>query len=470
LGSIARAVPYLFAPADSQQRVRERVELVHGDAQQLIDIVNTLPVSPGAGPGSAYDSIVLSFAPRDEPSHLQIQQIVDVLPNLLFPGGTDRVCWLAKLHSHGSNVHLHILCAQVDLKTGLQFSLSGLGLRPFKEFCRVLNRHHGWADSEDEFRGRLAWWSKDITGSSVPAGTGIQARARAQAQAQAQAKARALAIAAVLEDRVACQADMVRVLRPLGTLVRTGRCSITLEVTGGALAESSAATVVRLKGLLYARNFNRKRILHALAPAPLPAALTRRDTPLEDKRLAEELWTHLQHANKVRAKALAERYAVKPNRARRSLVTRMAWELARDAPQLEIDLYQRLPTALNTTSHPDLITASASASASASVLVPIAVRLPTYPHETTSHTDHRIFAAGDRRVSARADSIAGRAVLAAKLPGLDRALHRSLSTWIEDSLVPSVLQMARRAIGTALDNVRGAYDPAVRPGRRRSAP
>lgn len=456
LGSIARAVPYLFAPADSQQRVRERVELLHGDAQQLIDIVNTLPVSPGTGPGSAYDSIVLSFAPLDEPSRVQIQQIVNVLPNLLFPGGADRVCWLAKLHSHGSNIHLHILCAQVDLKTGLQFSLSGLGLRPLKEFCRFVNRHHGWADPEDQFRGRLAWWSRDTMGSGVLAGTAIQAHARA------------LAIAAVLQHRVGCQADMVQVLRPLGTLVRTGRCSITLEVTGGALAESSTAKVVRFKGLLYARNFDRKRILHALAPAPLPAALTRRDTPLEDKRLAEELWTHLQHANKVRAKALAERYAVKPNRARRSLVTRMAWELARDAPQLEIDLYQRLPTALNTTSHPDLITASASASAS--VLVPIPVRLPTYPHETISHTDHRIFAAGDRRVSARADSIAGRAVLAAKLPGLDRALHRSLSTWIEGTLVPSVLQMARRAIGTALDNVRGAYDPAVRPGRRRSAP
>ena len=450
LGSIARAVPYLFAPTDSQQRVRERVELLHGDAQQLIDIVNTLPVSPGAGPGSAYDSIVLSFAPLDEPSRVQIRQIVDVLPAMFFPGGADRVCWLAKLHSHGSNIHLHILCAQVDLKTGLQFSLSGLGLRPLKEFCRVLNRHHGWADPEDEFRGRLAWWSDDNPGTGLPAATAIHA------------KARALAIEAVLEDRVDCQDDMVRVLRPLGKLVRTGRCSITLEVTGGALAESSTAKVVRFKGLLYARNFDRRRILQALAPAPLPAALTRRDTPLEDKRFAKELWSRLQRANKVRAKALAERYAVKPNRARRSLVTRMAWELARDAPQLEIDLYQRLPTALSTTSHSDLITASVS--------VPIHVHLLANDHETTSHTDHRVFAAGDRRVSAGADSIAGRAASAAELPGLAGAMHRSLGTWVEDSLVPRVLQMARRAIGTALDNVRGAYDPAVRPGRRRSAP
>lgn len=454
LGSIARAVPYLFAPTDSQQRVRERVELLHGDAQQLIDIVNTLPVSPSAGPGSAYDSIVLSFAPLDEPSRVQIRQIVDVLPNLLFPGGADRVCWLAKLHSHGPNIHLHILCAQVDLKTGLQFSLSGLGLRPLKEFCRFVNRHHGWADPEDQFRGRLAWWSRDTMGSGVLAGTAIQAHARA------------LAIAAVLQDRVGCQADMVQVLRPLGTLVRTGRCSITLEVTGGALAESSTAKVVRFKGLLYARNFDRRRILQALAPAPLPGALTRRDTPLEDKRLAKELWSRLQRANKVRAEALAERYAVKPNRARRSLVTRMAWELARDAPQLEIDLYQHLPMALSTTSHSNLITASAFASVP--VPVPIPVHVPTHPHETTSHTHHRILAASDRRVFAGADSIAGRAALAADLPGLGRALHRSLSTWIERSLVPSVLQMARQAIRTALDNVLGAQNPRSRLGRHGS--
>lgn len=447
LGSIARAVPYLFAPADSQQRVRERVELLHGDAQQLIDIVNTLPVSPGAGPGSAYDSIVLSFAPLDKPSRVQIRQIVDVLPAMFFPGGADRVCWLAKLHSHGSNIHLHILCAQVDLKTGLQFSLSGLGLRPLKEFCRVLNRHHGWADPEDEFRRRLAWWSDDNPGTGLPAVTAIHA------------KARALAIAAVLEDRVDCQGDMVRVLRPLGKLVRTGRCSITLEVTGGALAESSVAKVVEINGLLYARNFDRRRILQALAPAPLPAALSRRDTPLEDKRLAEELWTNLERANKVRAKALAERYAVKPNRARRSLVTRMAWELARDAPQLKIDLYQRLPTALSKTSHSDLITVS----------VPIHVHLLANDHETTSHTDHRVFAAGDRRVSAGADSTAGRAALAADLPGLGRALHRSLGTWVADRLVPRVLQMARRAIETALDNVLGAQNPRSRPGRHGSA-
>lgn len=445
LGSISRAVPYLFAAADSRQRVRERVELLRGDAQQLIDLVNTLPPLVNAGPGSAYDSIVLAFSPLDKPSYDQIQQVVALLPTVMFPGGQDRICWLAKLHSDGTSIHLHVLCAQVDLKTGLQFSLHGMGLRPLKELCRYLNLRHGWADPEDAFRGRLAWWSQDLTGPGLPSGTGVHAHARA------------LAIAAVLEDRVASQAEMVRVLQPLGEVVGLGRHSITLDVAGLALNGPRKIASVKFSGLLYARDFDRAGVLRSLAPAPLPAALTRRDTPLEDQRLADVLLARMRLDIKKRAEALAERYAVKRARARYSLVTRIACELVSEAP-LDIDLLRQQPTLRS-------IWKPVSNTVPASISIPIS----RTSHDATSSADHPIHTRGRRQVSAGAGPVAGGATPAAGLAGLGQVLLESIGAWVRDTLAPRVFQAARRAVGAALDNLLGASNPGGGLGRSGSA-
>ena len=438
LGSITRAVHYLFGPADSQQRKRERVELLRGDAQQLIDLVNTLPSPESACSGSAYDSIVLSFSPLDQPSRKQIQEVIARLPAALFPGGRDRVCWLAKLHADGTSVHVHVLVARVDLVTGLQFSVTGMGLRPVRELCRAMNRRHGWADPQDEFRGRLAWWKRDITGPGLPFGKGIHEHARA------------LAIAGVLEGRVDSQADMVRVLRPVGQVIRMGRHSITLDVTAISLQGSPTPSMVKFSGLLYAQAFDRAAVLRALAPAPLPAALTKRDTPLEDEHIAKALFARMLLNAQKRAEALAARYAVTRARARRSLMTRIAWECGQEAPIPKTDLRQRQPTSRGT-------------------LNLALTHIPGALHETTSSPDHRVHADGHRPVSAGTGSVVDRSASAENFAELGRAMLESARAWVRDALAPRVLEVVRRAVGAILENVIGAEDLQGRHGRPNSA-
>jgi hypothetical protein len=453
LGSIARAVPYVMGPVDARQRVRTRVELLRGDPDLLIDLVNTLPVSPGAGPGSAYDSVVLAFSPLDQPSREQIRQVVALLPTVLFPGLGDRVCWMAQLHSDGTTIHLHVLCARVDLVTGLQFSLRGLALRPLKEFCRYLNLHHGWADSSDECRGRLAWWPRDV---ELPGGLEVHAQARA------------LAIAAVLEGRVDSQAGMGQVLQPLGRVVGTGRHSITLDVAGMAPRGPRGTTTVRLTGLLYSRPFNRAGALQLLAPSRLPVALRRRYTPPDDPWLLETqqqadarqrakevqqaaaLFTKLQRNAARRAADLLARYAVKAARASRSLVTRLAWEVGLDASHSEIDLRRRRTASRST---------------------PTLVSIPTTGalHDPNSPTDRPVHAHRPRPVSAGTDPVAGRPAFAADLAWMGRTMLDAARAWVHDSLVPQVLEGARRAVGAAFDNILGAPDPNGRHGRLESA-
>lgn len=324
-GSIQAAVNYLLGPRDAEGRLREAVVLLHGNPLLLVKVVNTLPYRHG------YDSLIVSYAPDDRPSSKQIRQFVEQLTKVMFPGMRDRFTWIVVEHRDTESVHLHILAACVDLRTGKQFSVRGMSVRPAKLLCQITNFKNGWADPSDSFRARLAWYAKEVfieetvAGQALPVGTEVHRHARA------------LVITAVMAGRVANQSDVASVLTRIGTVERLGHHSITLSVPG-IRSRGAAGTRVKFLGLLYSRKIDPMRILDLLAPSPVPQTLRRRNTDEEDRILAEELVHKLMRDSQRRAAALEERYALSPVRARRSLKTELGLQtqLLTDLPAFDV--------------------------------------------------------------------------------------------------------------------------------------
>ena len=340
LGSPAHAVNYLLRDTDAQGVVRKRVQTICGTPQAFVNVASRLAFN------KPYDSLVFGFAPSDKPTPRQIQGFVRAFEHTAFPGMRNRVCWLVVLHESELSVHLHIVVARVDLFTGKQLCVLAHGARPLRKLCELWNSSQHWASVHDSFRAQLASWAEetlieDLPGRALPIGTKVHDFARK------------LAIAAVLDDRVACQADMERELAKVGPVVRRDVRSITLSVPGIAPRAKARNSHVRLAGLLYAKDFDRCRVLQLLAPTPVLAMHWKRDTDEEDLEQAARLKTALIRDITRHAAEVEHRYAVSKKRSRHSVVTEIALATGAAVKTLNSQTHAELERVLVTNSLTD---------------------------------------------------------------------------------------------------------------------
>ena len=333
LGSPAHAVNYLLRDTDAQGVVRKRVQTICGTPQAFVNVASRLAFN------KSYDSLVFGFAPSDKPTAQQIQGFVRAFEHTAFPGMRNRVCWLVVLHESELSVHLHIVVARVDLFTGKQLSVLAHGARPLRKLCELCNSRMHWASVHDPFRAQLASWAEetiieDLPGRSLPIGIKVHDFARK------------LAIAAVLGDRVACQADMERELAKVGSVVRRDVRSITLSVPGIAPRGKARNSHVRLTGLLYSRDSDRGRILQLLAPTPVLAMHWKRDTDEEDLKQAARLKAALIRDIIRHAAEVEHRYAVSEKRSRHSVVTEITLATGAAVKTLNSQTHAELERAL----------------------------------------------------------------------------------------------------------------------------
>ena len=147
-GSARAAKQYLLGTHDHAGKERESVRVLRGDPDQVCR------VAEGLDTRHKYTAAVIAWAPGDDPSAEQIDQVLDSFEVHAWSGlDADRACWCAVEHREPDSVHVHILAARCDLETGRALNIAPPGHhRHFDPWRDAWNLARGWARPDDPAR------------------------------------------------------------------------------------------------------------------------------------------------------------------------------------------------------------------------------------------------------------------------------------------------------------------------------
>ena len=149
-GSARGAADYLVGERDSAGRVRPGVEVLRGNPDHVAAVADSLAFE------HTHTSVVIAWAPEDQPTDEQIGAVLDEFEKTAWAGlEPDRYAWTAVLHrEHGTGVHVHVLAARCDLETGRSLNIAPPGWeKTFGTLRDAFNHQHGWARPDDPARG-----------------------------------------------------------------------------------------------------------------------------------------------------------------------------------------------------------------------------------------------------------------------------------------------------------------------------
>ena len=143
-GSAAKAAEYLtrerFPDHDQEQgqdqdpeKNPEEVKVLRGNPHQVAAVADTLQFE------HKYTSGVIAWALEDNPSEAQINRVVDEFEKTAWAGlEPDRYAWSAIEHREaGGGVHVHVLAARCDLKTGKSLNIAAPGWQKTSTHCGI---------------------------------------------------------------------------------------------------------------------------------------------------------------------------------------------------------------------------------------------------------------------------------------------------------------------------------------------
>ncbi len=284
-GSAARASAYLMGALDHHGLDRAGVSVLRGDPAVFAAVADSLTFQ------HRYTSAVISWAAEEAPTPSEIDAVLDDFEALAFAGlEPEDCCMTAVMHNEpDGGVHLHILIARVDLKTGLSFNPAPPGQRKQFDLVRDMHNHkHGWARPDDPLRARLlqpdfeAYKSDSDTTAIKKQVTEHLLGAAAQGLIS-----NANELRAYLQESLGCE------------ITRSGKNYVSIKP-----AEYPRA--IRLKGELYGESWEAERTVQREAAREREAARDRGGRVDEEERgrAAERL----QKAIRGRAKYNAARY------------------------------------------------------------------------------------------------------------------------------------------------------------------
>ena len=122
-GSARAAADYLVGERDAAGHEREGVEVLRGNPDMVAEVADSLEFE------HKYTSVVIAWAPEDEPTDAQVESVVDEFEKTAWAGlEPDRYSWTAVEHrEQGGGIHVHILAAQCDLETGKSLNIAPPG-------------------------------------------------------------------------------------------------------------------------------------------------------------------------------------------------------------------------------------------------------------------------------------------------------------------------------------------------------
>ena len=251
-GSAAAAADYLLGERDAAGQPREGVEVLRGDPHQVTAMADALEFD------HKYTSGVIAWAPDDAPTDAQISAVLDEFERTAWAGlESDRYAWAAVLHrERGGGAHVHVLAARCDLETGRSLNIAPPGWeKTFGPLRDAFNAEHGWSRPDDPARARAQQPGHRayIEGTRLRAGLAVEAAPRDLI--------RDYLIQRVENGTVRNRADVVSALREAGLEVpRQGKDYLTA-------LDPETGDRWRLKGEMYANDFNRERLDRAIAEA-----------------------------------------------------------------------------------------------------------------------------------------------------------------------------------------------------------
>ncbi|MCU4473428.1 MobA family protein [Acinetobacter pittii] len=152
-GSAARAASYVLDEKDHMNIVRPHVEVLCGDPHLFAKIADSSPFK------HKYTSAVIAFAEEDQPTNVEIKDVLKQFEVLAFSGlEPDQYHMTAVLHQEpNGSKHIHILVPRLELRSGRSMNIAPPGnfQKHFHMLQDKLNFEYGWADPNDPDRARF---------------------------------------------------------------------------------------------------------------------------------------------------------------------------------------------------------------------------------------------------------------------------------------------------------------------------
>ncbi|WP_038343288.1 hypothetical protein [Acinetobacter sp. A47] len=152
-GSAARAAAYVLDEKDHMNIVRPHVEVLCGDPHLFAKIADSSPYK------HKYTSAVIAFTEEDQPTDVEIKDVLKQFEALAFSGlEPDQYHLTAVLHQElNSSKHIHILVPRLELRSGKAMNIAPPGKfqKHFHTLQDKLNFEYGWSDPNDPDRARF---------------------------------------------------------------------------------------------------------------------------------------------------------------------------------------------------------------------------------------------------------------------------------------------------------------------------
>ena len=249
-GSARAAADYLLGARDAAGKLRAGIDVLRGDPHRVAAVADALAFE------HKYTSGVIAWAPDDSPTDAQIGAVLDDFERTAWAGlESDRYAWATVVHrERGGGAHVHVLAARCDLESGRSLNIAPPGWeKTFGPLRDAFNAEHGWSRPDDPARARAQQPGHRayIEAAQLRAGLAVEAAPRDLI--------RDYLLQRVEHGTVRTRADVVAALHEAGLEVpRQGKDYLTA-------LDPETGDRWRLKGELYADDFQRERLDRAVA-------------------------------------------------------------------------------------------------------------------------------------------------------------------------------------------------------------
>lgn len=285
-GDPKKAAAYVLGEKDHTGKIRAGVEILRGDPE----IFNALAQSVRFQ--YCYTSAVIAWAPEDQVTDAQIQEVLDVFEQHAFAGlESDQYHMTAVQHREddGSR-HLHILIPRLELKSGKSLNVAPPGHRHYFDPLRdYFNYKYTWARPDDPLRMKNLVLPRHLQLHDVAAvKLGLQARKK---------KARIELIHQFVESRILHEVihdrqSLLTALREIGEITRPAHDYISLKTIDGT---------DRLRGAFYHEQFSFAAYCENRRRAEVDAKSQKFDAR-QSAEYSEQLQQYMQRLESVRNK------------------------------------------------------------------------------------------------------------------------------------------------------------------------
>jgi len=241
-GSAGAAKEYLLREHDSKGEIRESVQLLRGNPDQVTAVAESLEFK------HTYRSAVIAWHKDDRPTPEQIEEVLNDFERVAFAGlEPNQYTYYAVWHGEADGSgHIHIITPRVELQTGKSMNIAPPGWQSTYDLIRdKYNTKYNWASPTEKSRQRLAVQGKIELHADTP---------RNQAKEMIDASVTVRIEVGLIRNR----ADVVAFLGEIGEITREGKDYISVKPKGFKKA-------IRLKGAAYEREFSIERVSKEVA-------------------------------------------------------------------------------------------------------------------------------------------------------------------------------------------------------------